>query len=252
MNEALDTRGLVAPVSIGHLIVSRMASARFPGKAMAFLYGKPMIAWIIEKALSLGGPVAICATDDPLDEPLEGVARRYHIECARGPVDDFEAQYALATDLLGITHWIEWSGDSPFADPEIGRRIMALMHKEPHHDHYAAGPYPSGTTGVHVSGGAVSWLRKFEELRDDPRIKEYMAKGWLWYHFSNVIPGVLSSAQADIADLFDMPRSLFAMCVDYPLQLDLYNRIARWLGHFPTWQEIEVAYRKMRTLGGEL
>jgi CMP-2-keto-3-deoxyoctulosonic acid synthetase len=37
-------------VKVGHLIVSRMASARFPGKAMAFLYGRPMIAWIVDKA----------------------------------------------------------------------------------------------------------------------------------------------------------------------------------------------------------
>lgn len=238
-------------MKIGHLILARMASERFPGKAMAFLYGKPMIAWIIEKALSLGGPVAICACDDYKDEPLEGIARKYRIECARGPQDDFEAQFALAMDILGVTHAVEWSGDSPFAEPEIGRRIMARMVEKPNAWSYTARPYPSGTTGVHVAGFSVDKLRAYEEMKDRPEIKEMLAKGWCWYAFPNVTK-VDPTETVDIADLFDLPRSLFAMCIDYPLQLDYFNRIARWLGHFPTWQEIEYAHRAMKTLGGEL
>ena len=237
-------------VGSGSRIVARMASDRFPGKAVADLYGQPMIGWIIEKATTLGGPVIVCATDDPLDDELSRVAHMYGIECARGPVKDFEAQYALATDMLGITHWVEWSGDSPFADPEIGRRIMAAIVREPDKWSYAAGPHPSGTAGIHVAGGSVDKLRAYEAIRDRPETKHMLANGWCWYAAPELEDG--GTGKVDIADLFDMPRSLFAMCIDYPLQLDFFNRIARWVGHFPTWQEIELAHRKMRSLGGEL
>lgn len=236
-------------LGIAHFVVSRMASERFPGKALACLYGKPMVEWIVDKALSIPVSRGVCivACDDPRDDPLEGLAYRKGIKCARGPQSDFSEQYEEAVRLTGCTHWVEWSGDSPFADVRIAERILGIIHEKPEAWSYAAGKYPSGTTGIAVSGSTVRRLAACRAARSREDVKAHMAKGWPWYSIPNVAEETKGEdAIAHVDDLFDGPKSLFSMCIDYPLQLDFFNRICRYIGHFPTWEEIVRAHREMR------
>jgi len=85
---------------------------------------------------------------------------------------------------------------------------------------------------------------------DYPQSRKLLAEGWAWYHIPVLFPEVFdnTTVEVDIGDLFDQPHSLFSMCIDYPIQLAFFNRICEYIGHFPTWQEIEQAHREMRTL----
>lgn len=65
-------RGLRRPVTRGKrlrmnpivVIPMRMASSRLPGKPMAEIHGRPMVAWMVELALKAGaGPVLVAAAE---------------------------------------------------------------------------------------------------------------------------------------------------------------------------------------------
>ncbi|TLU67619.1 3-deoxy-manno-octulosonate cytidylyltransferase [Thalassotalea litorea] len=55
------------------VIPARYESSRLPGKVLAEIEGKPMIAWVAEKALASGADRVIVATDHPL--VMEAVAK---------------------------------------------------------------------------------------------------------------------------------------------------------------------------------
>ena len=46
------------------VIPARYSSSRLPGKPLADIHGKPMIEWVIERALQAGAERVIVATDD--------------------------------------------------------------------------------------------------------------------------------------------------------------------------------------------
>jgi len=235
---------------VGNMIIARCWSGRFPGKVIAPLYGKPVIEWIVEKAKALGlvGETVIAASDHKADDALEHIAIRCGIKCTRGPADDLLARMEIAADACGLTHWVQWSGDSPFADVRIANAIVQCIREKPEALMYSAGPYPSGTTGIHVQGATRWWLHQGRGRMSDPRVQSMLLDGWDWWHMSAVIPDCFEgeAAVADITPLFRQCDSLFSMCIDYPLQLDFFETICQWVGHFPTFEDIERAHREMR------
>ncbi len=59
------------------VIPSRYHSTRFPGKALADLYGKPMIWWVYQRAVRAKRPDEICVATD--HEAIAAVCRKYEI-----------------------------------------------------------------------------------------------------------------------------------------------------------------------------
>jgi len=230
------------------MIVARCWSGRFPGKVLASLYDRPVIEWIIEKAKRLTpGAVVIAGSDDPRDLPLVHIARTLGISCARGPAQDLLARMERAADVLELTHWVGWSGDSPFADERVAWRILEAIHAHPEGPDYTAGPYPAGTTGIHTEGCTRAKLLLARDLMMTDTVQTMLAAGWDWWHMGALLPGCFGgpSIVADITDLFCQPESLFSMCIDYPLQLVFWNRVCEWVGHFPNTAEILHAHKEM-------
>lgn len=232
------------------MIIARCWSGRFPGKVIADLYGRPVIEWIIEKAKRITPDVVIAGSDDPRDLPLVHIARRMGVSCTRGPANDLLARMERAADMLGLTHWLEFLGDSPFVVEGVAERVMDMIYQHPEGPDYGAGPFPAGLTGVNVGGTTREKLRKARALMDRQDVQAHIAKGWDWWNISTIIPGCWGgeTQTANVAHLFDQPASGFSLCIDYPLQLAFWNRVCERLGKFPTYNEIIRAHLDWSTL----
>ena len=117
------------------IIPSRFGSSRFPGKPLAIIAGKPLVAWVVEaakKAKSLDG--VIVATDDvriaeavakfggeAAMTPSELPSGTDRIACAAGNFGD--------GDIL-----VNIQGDEPLIDPALIDGLVARLENSPKWD----------------------------------------------------------------------------------------------------------------------
>lgn len=115
-------------IAIG--IPARFSSTRFPGKALASLQGKPMIAHVIERALSAGIGAVIVATDDQriADAAVRAGAevRMTAAHHSSGTERLAEAFACVDCDIV-----INVQGDEPMISPEAIRAVIGPLLQEP-------------------------------------------------------------------------------------------------------------------------
>lgn len=112
------------------IIPSRYGSSRFPGKPLAELAGKPLVAWVVEAAQKARSvDEVVVATDDErivaaverhggkaVMTPSELPSGTDRIACAAGDFSD--------DDIL-----VNVQGDEPLMDPAIIDRLVARMRE---------------------------------------------------------------------------------------------------------------------------
>jgi len=115
-------------VAIG--IPARFESTRFPGKPLAMLAGKPMIAHVIERAKAANIGDVYVATDH---EGIAEVAREHGAEVRMTRADHNSGTERLAEAMREIDCdvVINVQGDEPLIDPEAIRAVVEPFR----HDH---------------------------------------------------------------------------------------------------------------------
>ena len=113
------------------IIPSRFGSSRFPGKPLATIAGKPLVAWVVEAVKKAGSlDEVLVATDD---ERIVSAVERYggkavmtsselpsgtdRIACAAGDFDD--------DDIL-----VNIQGDEPLIDPGLVDRLVGKLKED--------------------------------------------------------------------------------------------------------------------------
>jgi 3-deoxy-manno-octulosonate cytidylyltransferase (CMP-KDO synthetase) len=111
------------------VIPARYASTRLPGKPLADIAGRPMVAWVAERARASGAGRVVVATDH---EGVAEVCRAQAIEvcmtspeCASGT--DRLAEVATRLGLADETVVVNVQGDEPLIEPELIRATAALL-----------------------------------------------------------------------------------------------------------------------------
>lgn len=109
------------------IIPARWASSRFPGKPLAPLLGKPMIAWVVEAASMAARVEAVCVATD--DERIAEAARAAGAlvvmtspDCASGT-----DRVAAAAKELPAEVYLNVQGDEPMIDPRDLDRLVAAF-----------------------------------------------------------------------------------------------------------------------------
>jgi len=122
------------------LIPARYASTRFPGKPLADLNGRSVIARVVDAALRsrAARPVYVATDDYRIAKEIEAhfspdQARAVHTSstCHTGTDRLAEAVRALGISLEPRTVIVNVQGDEPFIDPAHIDALLALMNDDP-------------------------------------------------------------------------------------------------------------------------
>lgn len=159
----------------GIVIFARLDSSRLPGKALKSFAGRTMLGHVIDRVLGakLADVVTVATSDRDVDDGVAQFAAAANVAVFRGSVDDVLARSIACAETYGLDHLVRICGDSPFMDPRLIDRIIAI-----HHEHGAdvttnqhPRTYPAGLS---VEVLTLDTLRRVAAMTDDPAHHEHI------------------------------------------------------------------------------
>jgi spore coat polysaccharide biosynthesis protein SpsF len=103
------------------IIQARMNSSRLPGKVLLDLGGKPMLAWVVDRALGakrLDG-AGVATTTAPSDDAIEAFCESRGYPCFRGSEFDVLDRYYQAALSFKAERIVRLTADCPVVDPAL-------------------------------------------------------------------------------------------------------------------------------------
>lgn len=103
------------------VIQARMGSSRLPGKVLADIEGKPLLAWTVASVQAIRGvaQVVVATTTDASDDPVVTLGQRLGIHVHRGSVYDVLARLHDAVAPFEPDVVVRQTADNPFPDPNV-------------------------------------------------------------------------------------------------------------------------------------
>ncbi len=103
------------------ILQARMSSSRLPGKVLAPILGRPMLARQIDRVRrSRSIDRLVVATSDRADDaPIAALCEREGVECFRGSLDDVLDRFYRCAVHHRANHVVRLTGDCPLADPDL-------------------------------------------------------------------------------------------------------------------------------------
>ena len=111
-------------------IQARMSSTRLPGKCLEPVAGRPLIAYMAERArraATLDAVVVVTSTD-PSDDALARAAQAEGLPCFRGDLADVLRRYADAARAHQAGTVVRLTGDCPLIDPAVIDAVVNTLH----------------------------------------------------------------------------------------------------------------------------
>jgi spore coat polysaccharide biosynthesis protein SpsF len=121
----------VSAARVAVVVSARMASSRYPGKALALLAGRPLLEVLLERMRASGLPVILATSALAENAPLVSLAEGLGVPVFRGDEDDVLRRHVECARAFGLDHVVRVTGDNPLTDLET----LALLVRE----HLAAG-----------------------------------------------------------------------------------------------------------------
>lgn len=162
---------MLRAVTVAAIIQARMSSARFPGKVLRDLEGKPVLAHVVSRlrrSRELDG-VFVATSTDSEDDPVAAWCVSAEVPCHRGSLDDVAARFAQVVSGEGLDAFVRISGDSPLIDPDLvddfvrrlrSRRLDVVTNVFPR-------SFPPGQSVEVVAGDAYARALALMEGPDD-------------------------------------------------------------------------------------
>jgi len=109
------------------VIPSRWGSTRFPGKSLALIGGKPLLAWVVERSRQTSRLNEIWVATD--DERIAAVARECGAQAVMTRSDHPSGTDRIAEAVQGICAdvVINIQGDEPLIDPKLIDRVAEVL-----------------------------------------------------------------------------------------------------------------------------
>jgi spore coat polysaccharide biosynthesis protein SpsF len=178
------------------VIQARLGSTRLPGKALADVAGRPMLAHVAERAAAIPGiaGMVIATTVSPADEALEHFARRAGLHCIRGSEADVLGRFCLAARETKAEAVVRVTADCPLLDPEVSGRVLAeYLGRRPGVDYVSnvhPATYPDGLDTEVVSVEALETAARETQLPSDrEHVTAYIRRRPERFRLANVTHG---------------------------------------------------------------
>jgi spore coat polysaccharide biosynthesis protein SpsF (cytidylyltransferase family) len=126
------------------VVQARFGSTRLPGKALADLAGRPVLAHVVERASAIPGvdEVVVATTTVARDDALADWARGRGIACVRGSEDDVLDRFVTALAAHPADAVVRVTADCPLLDPQVAGQVVAAFLRGPEPGRTVAGSPP--------------------------------------------------------------------------------------------------------------
>lgn len=124
------------------IIQARMTSTRFPGKVMAVLGDRPILAHVIERALRIRNcdEVVVASPASHESKLLFDLATKLGVPFVYGSENDVLGRYFVAAEKHEADVIARITADCPLIDPEVCAQIIELRRRE--NADYASNVHP--------------------------------------------------------------------------------------------------------------
>lgn len=162
-----------------------MGSKRRPGKTLADLGGRPLLARCLERLASIverGGPswqLIVATSTAPSDDVVAALAERLGYRCVRGSEENVLSRYVLATnDLSDDDLVVRATADNPLYDADLTLRLVA-EHLAAHNDYTGIDPLSPSVPEV-LRVGTLRAVAVRSDLDDYCRehVTPYFRRDW--------------------------------------------------------------------------
>jgi spore coat polysaccharide biosynthesis protein SpsF (cytidylyltransferase family) len=163
------------PIALA-IVQARLSSTRLPGKTLADVGGEPLLALVLRRLARAEEveQIVVATSVEPLDDPIDEVARQLGHGVYRGPLDDVLARFVGAAPkhrgpLVRIT------ADCPLIDPTIVDEVVRLFDRTPDCE-YASNIEPKRTypKGLDTEVFSFDVLERISAETTDPLHREHV------------------------------------------------------------------------------
>lgn len=111
------------------IVQARMGSTRLPGKVLADLVGRPMLAWQLSrlKSCTAADDIVVATTTLGRDDPVVDLARRLEVRWFRGSEEDVLSRFVGAAREAHADVVVRITADCPLIDPEVTDRVVSVL-----------------------------------------------------------------------------------------------------------------------------
>lgn len=207
-------------MTIAIIVQARMASARLPGKVLADLGGRPVLAHVLQRAALIDreATLVLAIPSAASDDPLAEIGRQAGALVVRGSAEDVLDRYHQAAEETSADAIVRITADCPLLDPVVSARVVARFRAGgvDYVSNTHPPTYPDGYDTEVVSAAALD--AAWRDARD-PSEREHVTT-FIWRR-----PGRFRCA--NVADHVD--RSSWRLTLDTPDDLEnirkLYGRL---------------------------
>lgn len=137
------------------VLQARMGSTRLPGKSLAPVAGRSLLAHCVERLRASSDMRVVVATTMRMeDDSVEREAERLGVEVVRGPDEDVLARYVMVAMRLGLVDLVRATADNPAVDIDAPRRVLDIRRRTGA-DHVVEFGLPYGSAVEAVSTAAL-------------------------------------------------------------------------------------------------
>ena len=133
------------------ILQARTGSSRLPGKVLADLAGRPMLAFLVERLrrCSSVDQCILATTELAEDDVLAELGNSLGLTVCRGNQNDILSRYALAAEQTEASVLVRITGDCPFVDSSLlGEMIDEFCRQD--FDYFSNCLFPTYPDGLDI------------------------------------------------------------------------------------------------------
>ena len=175
-------------MKIGALIPARLSSERLPGKALAQICDRPMIAHLLDrvaasKFIHNRKDIVVCTTTAASDDLLEEAVLKEGCSVFRGDVDDIIRRFSDAIATFEFDVVIQADGDDPLSSTECMDITTSTLLADPTIDIVTMSGLPLGCASKSFTRVAMDKVAaSYRTERNDTGFIYYFTKSGLCKH----------------------------------------------------------------------